>query len=112
MTCKYTLVYFGLHFQVKRLHVYPNAKLSLQKHQKRAEHWVIVRGKATVVNGKKKFILSEGDSTFIPIDTVHSLENTTSELLEIIEVQSGVYLGEDDIIRFEDIYGRAFEKNQ
>jgi mannose-1-phosphate guanylyltransferase/mannose-6-phosphate isomerase len=108
----YDSIESGLHFQVKRLHVYPNAKLSLQKHQKRAEHWVIVRGKATVVNGKKKFILSEGDSTFIPIDTVHSLENTTSELLEIIEVQSGVYLGEDDIIRFEDIYGRAFEKNQ
>ena len=108
----YDSIESGLNFQVKRLHVNPGAKLSLQKHYKRAEHWVIVRGVASVINGEDKFILSEGESTFIPIGVVHSLENTTNKLLEIIEVQSGVYLGEDDIIRFEDVYGRVVESNK
>ena len=102
----------GLHFQVKKLHVFPGSKLSLQKHFKRAEHWVIVRGSASVINGEDKLILNEGESTFIPIGVVHSLENTTNKLLEVIEVQSGTYLGEDDIIRFEDAYGRVEENNQ
>ena len=93
-------------FQVKKLHVNPGAKLSLQMHNKRAEHWVVVCGKATVINGDKTFILTKGESTFIPIGTSHSLANNTNDNLEIIEIQSGIYLGEDDIIRFEDIYGR------
>lgn len=97
----------GPNFQVKRLSINPRAKLSLQKHSKRAEHWVIVEGTATVVNGEKKLILYEGDSTYIPVSIKHSLENKTNLKLEIIEVQSGTYLGEDDIIRYEDIYGRV-----
>ena len=97
----------GKHFQVKRLHVNPGAKLSLQMHHKRAEHWVVVSGTATVINGEDVLTLTEGDSTYIPIGTTHGLENKTNEQLEIIEVQSGVYLGENDIVRFEDIYGRT-----
>jgi mannose-6-phosphate isomerase-like protein (cupin superfamily) len=75
-------------------------------HYKRAEHWVVVSGIATAINGEEILTLIEGDSTYIPIGTTHSLENKTNEQLEIIEVQSGTYLGEDDIVRFEDIYGR------
>ena len=96
----------GRHFQVKRLHVNPGSKLSLQMHKKRAEHWVVVSGRATVTIGKKVSILKEGESTYIDIGVVHSLENQTNKMLEIIEVQNGVYLGEDDIIRFNDEYGR------
>ena len=76
-------------------------------HYKRAEHWVVVSGTATVTNGKKTFTLSKNESTYIPIKTVHCLENQTDEYLEIIEVQSGVYLGEDDIVRFSDNYDRV-----
>ena len=97
----------GLHFQVKRLHINPGAKLSLQMHYKRAEHRVVVSGTATAINGEDVLTLTEGDSTYIPIGTTHGLENKTNEQLEIIEVQSGTYLGEDDIVRFEDIYGRV-----
>jgi len=103
----YDSIEMGLHFQVKRLHVNPGAKLSLQMHHKRAEHWVVVSGTATAINGEDILTLTEGDSTYIPIDTIHGLENKTNEQLEIIEVQSGTYLGEDDIVRFEDIYGRV-----
>ena len=103
----YDSIEVGKHFQVKRLHVDPGAKLSLQMHHKRAEHWVVVSGTATAINGEDVLTLTEGDSTYIPIATKHSLENKTNEQLEIIEVQSGTYLGEDDIIRFEDIYGRS-----
>lgn len=102
----YDSIEVGKHFQVKRLHVNPGARLSLQMHKQRAEHWVVVRGKASVTNGENDLILTEGDSTYIPIGTTHGLENKTLQPLEIIEVQSGVYLGEDDIIRFEDAYGR------
>jgi len=102
----YDSIEVGLHFQVKRLHVNPGAKLSLQMHHKRAEHWVVVSGTATAINGEEVLTLKEGDSTYIPIGTTHGLENKTNEQLEIIEVQSGTYLGEDDIVRFEDIYGR------
>ena len=103
----YDSIEVGKHFQVKRLHVNPGAKLSLQMHHKRAEHWVVVSGTATATNGEDVLTLTEGDSTYIPIGTTHGLENKTNEQLEIIEVQSGTYLGEDDIVRFEDIYGRA-----
>ena len=103
----YDSIEIGLHFQVKRLHVNPGAKLSLQMHYKRAEHWVVISGIATATNGEDILTLIEGDSTYIPIGTTHGLENKTNEPLEIIEVQSGAYLGEDDIVRFEDIYGRV-----
>jgi len=103
----YDTIEAGKHFQVKRLHVKPGAKLSLQMHHKRAEHWVVVSGTATAINGEKILTLKEGNSTYIPIGTTHGLENQTNEQLEIIEVQSGIYLGEDDIVRFEDIYGRV-----
>jgi len=103
----YDSIESGTHFQVKRLHVNPGAKLSLQMHHKRAEHWVVVSGTATAINGEEVLTLKEGDSTYIPIGTTHGLENKTNEQLEIIEVQSGIYLGEDDIVRFEDIYGRV-----
>jgi len=103
----YDSIEVGIHFQVKRLHVNPGAKLSLQMHHKRAEHWVVVSGTATATNGEDILTLIEGESTYIPIGTIHALENRTKEILEIIEVQSGSYLGEDDIVRFEDIYGRA-----
>jgi mannose-1-phosphate guanylyltransferase/mannose-6-phosphate isomerase len=103
----YDSIEVGVHFQVKRLHVNPGAKLSLQMHHKRAEHWVVVNGTATAINGEDVLTLTEGESTYIPVGTTHGLENKTNEQLEIIEVQSGTYLGEDDIVRFEDIYGRV-----
>jgi len=103
----YDSIEVGKNFQVKRLHVNPGAKLSLQMHHKRAEHWVIISGQATATNGEEVLTLGEGQSTYIPIGVRHSLENRTDEPLEIIEVQSGVYLGEDDIVRFEDLYGRV-----
>jgi mannose-1-phosphate guanylyltransferase/mannose-6-phosphate isomerase len=103
----YDSIEIGSHYQVKRLHVNPGEKLSLQMHHKRAEHWVVVNGSATVINGEESFTLTEGESTYIPIGATHGLENKTIEHLEIIEVQSGIYLGEDDIVRFEDIYGRV-----
>ena len=103
----YDSIEVGVHFQVKRLHVNPGAKLSLQMHHQRAEHWVVVSGTATAINGEDVLTLTEGDATYILIRTTHSLENKTNEQLEIIEVQSGSYLGEDDIVRFEDIYGRV-----
>jgi mannose-1-phosphate guanylyltransferase/mannose-6-phosphate isomerase len=108
----YDSIEVGVHFQVKRLHVKPGAKLSLQMHHKRAEHWVVVSGTATAINGEEILTLTEGDSTYIPIGVTHGLENKTNEQLEIIEVQSGTYLGEDDIVRFEDIYGRVDNKNK
>ena len=99
----------GENFQVKKLYVKPGGKLSLQMHHKRAEHWVVVRGTATVTKGDQTFTLEKGDSTYIPLGVTHGLDNTTNKPLEIIEVQSGTYLGEDDIVRFEDIYGRIKE---
>lgn len=93
-------------FQVKRLTVKPGGKLSLQMHHHRAEHWVVVSGTAQVTRGDETFLLTENQSTFIPIGTRHRLENPGILPLELIEVQSGSYLGEDDIIRFQDAYGR------
>jgi mannose-1-phosphate guanylyltransferase/mannose-6-phosphate isomerase len=97
----------GDRFQVKRLVVKPGAKLSLQLHHKRAEHWVVVRGVARVTRGEEIFTLHEDQSTYIPIETKHQLENIGDGPLELVEVQTGSYLGEDDIVRFEDVYGRA-----
>ena len=96
----------GDRFQVKRICVNPGAKLSLQKHQHRAEHWTVVSGTARVTRDETVFDLLENESTFIPLGAIHRLENNGKEPLEIIEVQSGDYLGEDDIIRYEDSYGR------
>ncbi len=93
-------------FQVKRIIVKPGASLSLQLHHKRAEHWIVVRGTATVTRGEEVFELQENQSTFIPVETKHRLENRTNEPVTLIEVQCGSYLGEDDIVRFEDFYGR------
>jgi mannose-1-phosphate guanylyltransferase / mannose-6-phosphate isomerase len=97
----------GDRFQVKRITVKPGEKLSLQMHHHRAEHWVVVSGTARVTCGDKVSLLSENESTYIPIGMNHRLENPGKVPLHIIEVQSGSYLGEDDIVRFEDIYKRA-----
>jgi mannose-1-phosphate guanylyltransferase / mannose-6-phosphate isomerase len=96
----------GDRFQVKRLIVKPGATLSLQLHHHRAEHWVVVTGTAKVTRGDEVFTLSENESTYIPIGARHRIENPGKIPLHIIEVQSGTYLGEDDIVRFEDRYGR------
>ena len=93
-------------FKVKRITVKPNASLSLQMHHHRSEHWVVVKGVAKVVCGNKEFTLKENESTFIPLGKKHRLVNEGKTILEIIEVQTGSYLGEDDIVRFEDKYGR------
>jgi mannose-1-phosphate guanylyltransferase/mannose-6-phosphate isomerase len=102
----YDSVDAGPRFQVKRLTVKPGAKLSLQKHAQRAEHWVVVKGTARITRDDEVFLLRENESTYIPIGAVHRIENPGTELLQIIEVQSGGYLGEDDIVRIEDTYGR------
>jgi mannose-1-phosphate guanylyltransferase/mannose-6-phosphate isomerase len=95
------------HFQVKHITVKPGASLSLQLHHYRSEHWVVVKGFAIVTRGEDVFTLRANESTYIPVGVKHRLVNTSSENLELIEVQSGSYLGEDDIVRFEDIYGRV-----
>jgi len=96
----------GERFQVKRIVVKAGGTLSLQMHHHRAEHWIVVRGTAKVTRGEETLLLSENQSTFIPLGTTHRLENPGRVPLEMIEVQSGSYLGEDDIVRFEDLYGR------
>lgn len=97
----------GERFQVKRIVVNPGAQLSLQMHHHRAEHWIVVKGTAVVTNGGEEIILSENQSTYIPLGVTHRLRNPGRIPLELIEVQSGAYLGEDDIVRFEDTYGRV-----
>lgn len=97
----------GGRFKVKRIQVKPKASLSLQKHHHRAEHWIVVSGTAEITNGDKVLTLTENQSTYIPLGEVHRLANPGTIPLEIIEVQSGSYLGEDDIVRFEDTYGRS-----
>ena len=97
----------GARFKVKRIQVNPGASLSLQKHHHRAEHWIVVKGTAEITCGDKVMLLSENQSTYIPLGEVHRLANPGTIALEIIEVQSGSYLGEDDIVRFEDNYGRG-----
>jgi mannose-1-phosphate guanylyltransferase/mannose-6-phosphate isomerase len=97
----------GERFQVKRITVNPRAKLSLQMHHHRAEHWIVVKGTAKVTRGEEVYLLAENQSTYIPLGVKHRLENPGTIPLELIEVQSGPYLGEDDIVRFEDVYNRA-----
>jgi mannose-1-phosphate guanylyltransferase len=97
----------GDRYQVKRIVVKRGAKLSVQMHHHRAEHWVVVSGTANVTNADKTFLVTENESTYIPIGQVHALENPGVLPLEMIEVQSGPYLGEDGIVRFEDKYGRV-----
>ncbi len=97
----------GARFKVKRIKVSPGASLSLQKHNHRAEHWIVVKGTAEITCGDKKLLLTENQSTYIPMGELHRLANPGAIPLEIIEVQSGGYLGEDDIVRFEDNYGRT-----
>lgn len=103
----YDSVDSGERYQVKRITVKPGAKLSVQMHHHRSEHWVVVSGVAQVTNGDETFLLGENESTYIPVGVVHALENPGTVPLEIIEIQSGSYLGEDDIVRFEDRYGRT-----
>ncbi|MBD1391437.1 mannose-1-phosphate guanylyltransferase/mannose-6-phosphate isomerase [Neiella sp. HB171785] len=104
---KYDSIDNGSRHQVKRITVKPGAKLSVQMHHHRAEHWIVVSGTAKVTNGDKTFLVTENESTYIPVGVVHALENPGKVPLELIEVQSGSYLGEDDIVRFEDRYGRV-----
>jgi len=103
----YDSIQEGARFQVKRIVVKPSASLSLQKHYHRAEHWIVVRGTAEVTRGSETFLLSENQSTYIPLGEVHRLHNPGKTPLEMIEVQSGSYLGEDDIVRLDDNYGRV-----
>lgn len=102
----YQTVDLGNRHQVKRIMVKPGEKLSVQMHHHRAEHWVVVSGTAKVQNGDKEILLTENESTYIPVGVVHALENPGKIPLELVEVQSGSYLGEDDIVRFSDRYGR------
>lgn len=104
---KYDSIDFGARDQVKRITVNPGQKLSIQKHFHRSEHWIVVAGTASVTNGEDVILVTEDQSTYIPIGTIHALENPGKIPLEMIEVQTGSYLGEDDIVRFEDRYGRA-----
>jgi mannose-1-phosphate guanylyltransferase len=103
---KYDALDFGPRDQVKRITVKPGAKLSVQMHHHRSEHWIVVSGTAKVTHGDKVFLLTENQSTYIPLGQLHALENPGILPLELIEVQTGAYLGEDDIVRFEDKYGR------
>jgi len=96
----------GERHQTKRIVVKPGARLSLQKHHHRAEHWVVVKGTALVTKGEDKLLISENESIYIPLGIIHCLENPGVIPLEIVEVQSGSYLGEDDIVRIDDSYGR------
>jgi mannose-1-phosphate guanylyltransferase/mannose-6-phosphate isomerase len=102
----YESVDAGERFQVKRIMVKPQAALSLQMHHHRAEHWIVVSGTAKVTCGEKEFLVAENESTYIPVGAKHRLENPGKMPLYLIEVQSGGYLGEDDIVRFEDRYKR------
>jgi len=103
----FTSLEAGEGYQVKRLTVEPGKRLSLQSHRHRSENWTVVRGRALVTVGEKELLLQKGESAFIPAGAKHRLENPGGELLEVIEVQHGSYLGEDDIIRYEDDFGRT-----
>jgi len=104
---KYVTIDNGQRYQVKRITVQPGAKLSVQMHYHRSEHWVVVSGNAIVTLGTKETLLSENESIYIPLGEIHALENPGKIDLELIEIQTGSYLGEDDIVRFEDKYGRG-----
>ena len=103
----YTVLQEGPGFKIKRIEVKPGAALSLQLHRHRSEHWVVVAGEASVTNGEREYVLGQNESTFIPPETRHRLANAGSEPLLLIEVQCGSYVGEDDIVRFDDRYGRV-----
>lgn len=102
----YTVLEEGTGFKIKRIEVHPGGRLSLQMHQHRSEHWIVVKGRATIINGQQIIEINENESTYIPAGHQHRLENKTNDELVLIEVQCGSYLGEDDIVRFEDSYGR------
>ena len=102
----YQTILRGDSYQVKRIVVYPNSKLSLQSHNHRSEHWIIVDGEGTVTLGEKQLTLTKDKSVYIPVQEKHRMTNLTNKNIVFIEVQNGDYLGEDDIIRYEDIYGR------
>ena len=104
---KYDSIDHAERYQVKRITVKPGQKLSIQMHHHRAEHWIVVSGTARIHKGKDNFLLAENESVYIPLGEIHALENPGKVPLELIEVQSGSYLGEDDIVRFEDMYGRC-----
>jgi len=106
----YTVLEEGTTFKLKRIEVKPGGRLSLQRHRHRSEHWVVVAGEATVTSAGEVRTLRANESTFIPMGTMHRLENRRDEPLHIIEVQVGAYVGEDDIERFDDAYGRSEEK--
>ncbi|OSQ41789.1 mannose-1-phosphate guanylyltransferase/mannose-6-phosphate isomerase [Thalassospira sp. MCCC 1A01428] len=108
----YDSIEIGERHQVKRITVKPGAKLSLQHHHHRAEHWIVVKGTALVTCDERKFLLRENESTYIPLGAVHRMENPGKIPLEMIEVQSGTYLGEDDIVRLDDDYGRNFSETE
>ncbi|MFM7558395.1 MAG: cupin domain-containing protein, partial [Alphaproteobacteria bacterium] len=102
----FEIINFGNNYKVKKIIVNPGCSLSLQKHLHRAEHWVVIKGSADINIGDQKFTLKPNQSTFIPRETIHRLSNNQDHSLEIIEIQTGEYLEEDDIIRFNDLYGR------
>ena len=106
----YTILEEGPGYKVKRVTVNPGGRLSLQMHHQRSEHWVVIAGTARVTRGEEIFDLVVGQSTAIPVETRHRLENPGREVLHIIEVQNGPYLGEDDIVRFQDDYGRDVKR--
>jgi mannose-1-phosphate guanylyltransferase len=103
----YTVLEEGENFKIKRITVKPKSSLSLQMHHHRSEHWVVIHGEANIVNGDRTLTIKHNESTFIPAGSKHRLANQTNEELVIIEVQTGSYVGEDDIVRFEDVYGRC-----
>ena len=106
----YTVLDENNHYKIKRIEVLPGQRLSLQKHHHRSEHWIVVSGTARVTCGEEQSVVNVNESTFIPIGQLHRLENPGKIPLVIIEVQSGEYLGEDDIVRFQDDYHRAGEE--
>ena len=108
---RYDIMSVPKNHQVKILTVYPGGILSLQSHKHRSEHWIVLRGTAKVTNGESVEIFKENESVFIPVGNIHRLENPGKALLEVIEVQIGDYLGEDDIVRYEDHYNRETEKS-
>jgi mannose-1-phosphate guanylyltransferase len=108
----YTVLETGPNFKIKRIEVKPGASLSLQMHYHRSEHWIVVSGMARVINGEREMLVNTNESTYIPAGHRHRLENPGLLPLVMIEVQSGAYLGEDDIVRFDDVYGRVPDENQ
>lgn len=104
---RWTVLGEGEGYKVKRIEVNPGYRLSLQRHASRSEHWVVVAGTAKVIIGNRTLVISAQESTFVPAGTVHRIENPGPHLLTIIEIQNGAYLGEDDIVRLQDDYGRS-----